>query len=135
MLAGPLPAMLWLLDPCVLFLPGQCQMCALLCCPSLRLWHSGPENVPKRAVRRRWRYLNLTGLGRAIAVNSMLLWPFFLSSLLGSMFPMPRVIYAMAEDGLLFRVLAHIHNDTRTPIVATVVSGVIAGEKSFLPFP
>lgn len=51
------------------------------------------------------------------------------------MFPMPRVIYAMAEDGLLFRVLARIHSGTRTPIVATVVSGIIAGEKSFLPFP
>lgn len=51
------------------------------------------------------------------------------------MFPMPRVIYAMAEDGLLFRFLARIHSGTRTPIVATVVSGIIAGEKSFLPFP
>lgn len=44
------------------------------------------------------------------------------------MFPMPRVIYAMAEDGLLFRVLARIHSGTRTPIVATVVSGIVAGK-------
>lgn len=43
---------------------------------------------------------------------------------------MPRVIYAMAEDGLLFRVLARVHNGTHTPIVATVVSGVIAGNKT-----
>lgn len=50
------------------------------------------------------------------------------------MFPMPRVIYAMAEDGLLFRGLARIHTSTHTPIVATVVSGIIAGENS-LPFP
>lgn len=51
------------------------------------------------------------------------------------MFPMPRVIYAMAEDGLLFRVLARIYTGTHTPIVATVVSGIIAGENSSLPFP
>lgn len=50
------------------------------------------------------------------------------------MFPMPRVIYAMAEDGLLFRFLSHIHSGTRTPIVATVISGIIAGKNSFPPF-
>ncbi|XP_039251038.2 solute carrier family 7 member 14-like [Styela clava] len=47
-------------------------------------------------------------------------------SLLGSLFPMPRVIYAMASDGLLFRCLAHVFPYTETPAVATVVAGVIA---------
>lgn len=51
------------------------------------------------------------------------------------MFPMPRVMYAMAEDGLLFRFLAQIHSGTHTPIIATVVSGTIAGEKIIFALP
>lgn len=44
------------------------------------------------------------------------------------MFPMPRVIYAMAEDGLLFKVLARINDRTKTPVIATLTSGAIAGK-------
>ncbi|XP_036278625.1 cationic amino acid transporter 3-like [Pipistrellus kuhlii] len=54
------------------------------------------------------------------------------SSLLGGMFPVPRVILAMAEDGLLFRALARIHPRTHTPIVATVVSGIFTALMAFL---
>ncbi|KAF7248846.1 Cationic amino acid transporter 2 [Varanus komodoensis] len=50
------------------------------------------------------------------------------TSLLGSIFPMPRVIYAMAEDGLLFKCLAQINPKTKTPLIATLSSGAVAGE-------
>ncbi|KAJ8003783.1 hypothetical protein DPEC_G00151980 [Dallia pectoralis] len=53
-------------------------------------------------------------------------------SLLGSLFPMPRVIYAMAGDGLLFRFLAHVSPYTETPAVACVVSGSLAALLSLL---
>ncbi|XP_076147427.1 putative cationic amino acid transporter [Alosa pseudoharengus] len=53
-------------------------------------------------------------------------------SLLGSLFPMPRVIYAMAGDGLLFRFLAHVSPYTETPVVACVVSGSLAALLSLL---
>ncbi|CAD5124924.1 DgyrCDS13168 [Dimorphilus gyrociliatus] len=53
-------------------------------------------------------------------------------SLLGSMFPMPRVIYAMARDGLLFNFLSVVNKNTGTPLVATVITGFIASLLSLL---
>lgn len=41
---------------------------------------------------------------------------------------MPRVIFAMAEDGVLFKALAQINPKTKTPLIATMTSGLVAGE-------
>ncbi|XP_013412585.1 cationic amino acid transporter 2-like [Lingula anatina] len=49
------------------------------------------------------------------------------TSLLGAMFPMPRVIYAMAQDGLLFWFLADISPRFHTPLLATAISGILSG--------
>lgn len=49
------------------------------------------------------------------------------TSLLGAMFPLPRVIYAMANDGVLFKFLAEIHPKFQTPFTATIVSGILTG--------
>ncbi|XP_011499118.1 PREDICTED: probable cationic amino acid transporter [Ceratosolen solmsi marchali] len=47
-------------------------------------------------------------------------------SMFGSMFPMPRIVYAMAQDGLIFRSLSQIWPLTGTPALATLTSGLCA---------
>jgi hypothetical protein len=42
------------------------------------------------------------------------------------MFPMPRVVYSMASDGLLFEFLAYLAPKLKTPVLASLVTGLLA---------
>uniref|UniRef100_H2Y700 Cationic amino acid transporter C-terminal domain-containing protein n=1 Tax=Ciona savignyi TaxID=51511 RepID=H2Y700_CIOSA len=69
---------------------------------------------------------NHVGFWQAKYIISVGAFASLVVSLLGSLFPMPRVLYTMASDGLVFRFLGNVMKYTETPVIATVISGSIA---------
>jgi solute carrier family 7 (cationic amino acid transporter), member 3 len=48
------------------------------------------------------------------------------TSLLGAMFPLPRILYAMGTDGLIYKVMKRVNSRTKTPLIATMLAGLLA---------
>ncbi|XP_058457809.1 cationic amino acid transporter 3-like isoform X2 [Malaya genurostris] len=54
------------------------------------------------------------------------------TSLLGAMFPLPRVLYAMSNDGVIYKKLQTVHPKTQTPVLATALAGLLAAVMALL---
>lgn len=92
MLGGALPDMLWLLAPSGLFHPGQCQNFVSIYC-----------QIKKYLSPKDWETRN--GVKTKRQGPRPHVFPFLFQPG-GALIPMPRVIYSMADDGLLFPGLA-----------------------------
>ncbi|XP_017376448.1 cationic amino acid transporter 4 [Cebus imitator] len=82
-------------------------------------WHSlDPDSALADAFYRRgYRWAGfIVAAGSICAMNTVLL------SLL---FSLPRIVYAMAVDGLFFQVFARVHPRTQVPVVGTLVFGLL----------
>lgn len=47
------------------------------------------------------------------------------TAMFGAFFPLPRILYSMSRDGLLYKPFSYISPKTQTPLISTAVSGVI----------
>ncbi|XP_012943345.1 cationic amino acid transporter 2 [Aplysia californica] len=54
------------------------------------------------------------------------------TSLLGGMFPLPRILYAMGSDGLIFRFMGKVSDRFKTPVIGTIISGIFAGTMAMM---
>ncbi|XP_051696990.1 cationic amino acid transporter 4 [Oryctolagus cuniculus] len=82
-------------------------------------WHSlDPDSALADAFYRRgysWAGF-IVAAGSICAMNTVLL---------SNLFSLPRIVYAMAADGLFFQVFARVHSRTQVPVVGILVFGVL----------
>lgn len=75
---------------------------------------------PDAALPEAFGALNISWAKYAVAIGALC---GMTTSLLGSLFSLPRCLYAMAQDGLIFSCLGNINSKTQMPIINLLVSG------------
>ena len=81
------------------------------------------------AVSDAFKYVNAKWASYVVSVGAGIS---MLGCTLVSLFGLPRLIYAMAEDCLIPSCLARVNKRTETPVIATMVSGIVTGMQSFI---
>ncbi|PSN43751.1 hypothetical protein C0J52_06402 [Blattella germanica] len=69
-----------------------------------------------------FKYVGWEVIGQIVSIGAIF---GLLTSLFGALFPLPRIIYAMSSDGIIFRFLGKINSRFQTPIIGTFVSGIL----------
>ncbi|CAF1966205.1 unnamed protein product [Rotaria magnacalcarata] len=78
---------------------------------------------PDAVLPEAFQYVNLSALKYVVGVGAL---TGIFTSLLGTLLPLPRVLYAIASDGLIFRFIAWIHPRLQTPMIATILGGIVS---------
>ncbi|XP_034398061.1 cationic amino acid transporter 4 [Cyclopterus lumpus] len=82
-------------------------------------WHTlDPNSALSDAFFRRgysWAGI-IVAIGSICAMNTVLLC---------NLFSLPRIVYAMAEDGLFFSIFARVNPTTKVPVIAILVFGIL----------
>ncbi|CAF2614129.1 unnamed protein product [Rotaria sp. Silwood2] len=109
------------------------QLSSSLVLPCLDEEHPRPVPYylinPDAGLPEAFHYVHLPTFKYIIGVGAL---AGIFASLLGSLLPLPRVLYAIATDGLIFRFIAWIHPRLQTPIVATILGGIVSAIMALL---
>ncbi|VVC45896.1 Hypothetical protein CINCED_3A021817 [Cinara cedri] len=73
--------------------------------------------------------LNWYGLEWVVTVGAVFA---LFTNMIGTLFPLPRILYSMASDGLLFEIFSKVDSKTKTPFWGTLICGAFAAVLSSL---
>ena len=55
---------------------------------------------------------------------------FFTGTTLISVIPLPRLLYAMSQDGMVLKCFSRVNKRTNVPVIGTLISGLFIGKYS-----
>ena len=88
------------------------------------LWVMRVDEMAASALVARDTALRIFGAGGAGVIAALVMLSTF-GALNGSTLTGPRILYAMAEDGLFFRPIAHVHPKYRTPDASIILCSLL----------